>query len=169
MDNEENKQLSGTSSPPFLKFYYLRNKIKVNTNYLMKGISQKKNLEQRKDATLMELEHNLPGFQSSCHQPFCPYQYDVPYKQSPFFEEQLTAFQVWLNRASDKRTPPEQLPIVLQVLLSQVHRLRALELLGRFLDSGPWAVHLALGVGIFPYVLKLLQSAAKIIKTYFTI
>jgi len=47
------------------------------------------------------------------------------------------------------------------VLLSQVHRLRALELLGGFLDLGPWAVSLALSVGIFPYVLKLLQSQAK--------
>lgn len=49
---------------------------------------------------------------------------------------------------------------MLQVLLSQVHRTRALELLGRFLDLGPWAVNLALSVGIFPYVLKLLQSSA---------
>ena len=32
----------------------------------------------------------------------------------------------------------------LQVLLSQVHRLRALVLLGRFLDMGAWAVDLAL-------------------------
>ena len=48
-----------------------------------------------------------------------------------------------------------QLPIVLQVLLSQAHRLRALDLLGRFLELGPWAVNLALSVGIFPYVLKL--------------
>ncbi|XP_011498096.1 PREDICTED: regulatory-associated protein of mTOR isoform X1 [Ceratosolen solmsi marchali] len=79
---------------------------------------------------------------------------------SPFFEEQLTAFQVWLTLGSRTRNPPEQLPIVLQVLLSQVHRLRALELLGRFLDLGPWAVNLALSVGIFPYVLKLLQSNA---------
>lgn len=31
---------------------------------------------------------------------------------------------------------------VFQVLLSQVHRLRALDLLGRFLDLGPWAVSL---------------------------
>jgi regulator-associated protein of mTOR len=59
------------------------------------------------------------------------------------------------------RSPPEQLPIVLQVLLSQAHRLRALDLLGRFLDLGPWAVNLALSVGIFPYVLKLLQSSAR--------
>lgn len=43
---------------------------------------------------------------------------------------------------AEERDPPEQLPIVLQVLLSQVHRLRALDLLGRFLDLGPWAVNL---------------------------
>ncbi|KAL7989558.1 hypothetical protein Chor_012224 [Crotalus horridus] len=43
----------------------------------------------------------------------------------------------------ENRNPPEQLPIVLQVLLSQVHRLRALDLLGRFLDLGPWAVSLS--------------------------
>ncbi|XP_072168199.1 regulatory-associated protein of mTOR-like [Diadema setosum] len=83
------------------------------------------------------------------------------YKHSPFFAEQLTAFQVWLGMGSERREPPEQLPIVLQVLLSQVHRSRALDLLGRFLDLGPWAVSLALSVGIFPYVLKLLQSSAR--------
>lgn len=83
------------------------------------------------------------------------------FKHSPFFEEQLTAFSVWLAHGCENRSPPEQLPIVLQVLLSQVHRLRALELLGKFLDLGPWAVNLALSVGIFPYVLKLLQSSAK--------
>ena len=64
------------------------------------------------------------------------------FKHSPFFTEQLTAFDVWLKYGAESRMPPEQLPIVLQVLLSQVHRLRALELLGRFLDLGPWAVSL---------------------------
>ncbi|XP_078609645.1 regulatory-associated protein of mTOR-like isoform X2 [Branchiostoma floridae x Branchiostoma japonicum] len=83
------------------------------------------------------------------------------YRHSPFFADQLTAFQVWLTMGTERRDPPEQLPIVLQVLLSQVHRLRALDLLGRFLDLGPWAVSLALSVGIFPYVLKLLQSSAR--------
>lgn len=83
------------------------------------------------------------------------------FKHSTFFTEQLTAFQVWLAMGAEDRDPPEQLPIVLQVLLSQVHRLRALDLLGRFLDLGPWAVNLALSVGIFPYVLKLLQSSAR--------
>jgi WD40 repeat protein len=80
---------------------------------------------------------------------------------SPFFSEQLTAFEVWLEFAETHRTglePPEQLPVLLQVLLSQVHRIRALELLRRFLQLGPWAVNLGLGLGIFPYVMKLLQS-----------
>ncbi|XP_035515429.1 regulatory-associated protein of mTOR [Morone saxatilis] len=83
------------------------------------------------------------------------------FRPSPFFGEQLTAFEVWLTMGVENRNPPEQLPIVLQVLLSQVHRLRALDLLGLFLDLGPWAVSLALSVGIFPYVLKLLQSSAR--------
>ena len=63
---------------------------------------------------------------------------------------------------SPSSLPPfhHQLPIVLQVLLSQVHRQRALLLLARFLDLGSWAVNQALTVGIFPYVLKLLQSPA---------
>ena len=40
---------------------------------------------------------------------------DVPFKHSPFFADQLTAFQVWLSCGSQKRSPPLQLPIVLQV------------------------------------------------------
>lgn len=82
------------------------------------------------------------------------------YRHSTFFAEQLTAFEVGLSRVGISRKAPDQLPIVLQVLLSQVHRLRALMLLSRFLDLGPWAVNQALSVGIFPYVLKLLQSPA---------
>ncbi|KAA8517495.1 hypothetical protein F0562_017875 [Nyssa sinensis] len=78
---------------------------------------------------------------------------------SPFFTEQLMAFELWLDHGSEHKKPPEQLPIVLQVLLSPCHRLRALRLLERFLDMGPWAVDLALSVGIFPYVLKLLQTS----------
>ncbi|KAK4377456.1 hypothetical protein RND71_003752 [Anisodus tanguticus] len=83
---------------------------------------------------------------------------NVEFQPSPFFTEQLTAFEVWLDHGSENKKPPEQLPIVLQVLLSQSHRFRALVLLGRFLDMGLWAVDLALSVGIFPYVLKLLQT-----------
>lgn len=36
-------------------------------------------------------------------------------QHSPFFAEQLTAFQVWLTMGVENRNPPEQLPIVLQV------------------------------------------------------
>lgn len=75
-----------------------------------------------------------------------------------FFSEHLTAFEVWLEVGCENMGPPIQLPIVLQVLLSQVHRRRALILLARFLGKGSWAVNQALAVGIFPYVLKLLQS-----------
>ncbi|KEI41870.1 uncharacterized protein L969DRAFT_83722 [Mixia osmundae IAM 14324] len=105
---------------------------------------------------------------------------EVPFVPSRFFSDELTAFEIWLDhgtarttgltasehakngRLSDTLRPlsthPEQLPIVLQVLLSQAHRLRALILLCKFLDLGPWAVNLALSIGIFPYVLKLLQA-----------
>lgn len=86
------------------------------------------------------------------------------YLHSTFFAEQLTAFEVYLSSGPTEKNPPDQLPIVLQVLLSQAHRLRALILLSKFLDLGPWAVHLALSIGIFPYVVKLLQSAAQELK-----
>ena len=97
------------------------------------------------------------------------------YRPSTFFAQHLQAFEVWLEHGASvpkrlvstgkrkgvtHRPPPEQLPIVLQVLLSQAHRLRALILLSRFVDLGPWAVHLSLSIGIFPYVQKLLQSPA---------
>lgn len=86
------------------------------------------------------------------------------YQHSSFFTEQLTAFDVYLQQGAPKQQAPTQLPIVLQVLLSQVHRLRALILLSKFLDLGPWAVNLALTIGIFPYVVKLLQSPAHELK-----
>ena len=82
------------------------------------------------------------------------------FQHSTFFAEQLTAFDVYLAQGAPKQRAPTQLPIVLQVLLSQAHRLRALILLSKFLDLGPWAVSLALTIGIFPYVVKLLQSPA---------
>jgi regulator-associated protein of mTOR len=89
---------------------------------------------------------------------------DYEFINSSFFTEQLTAFEVYLRQGAVTHKPPEQLPVVLQVLLSQQHRVRALILLGKFLDMGPWAVNLALSIGIFPYVLKLLQSAATELK-----
>lgn len=71
---------------------------------------------------------------------------------------------MWLDFGNEKKQPPKQLPILLQVLLSQTHRAKGLTLFGRFMDMGHWALNLALSVGIFPYVLKLLQSSATDIK-----
>lgn len=92
----------------------------------------------------------------------------VPFKTSTFFAEQLTAFEVWLDldHSSNQQPNHQLLPIILQVLLSPVHRLRALDLLSRFLNLGPGAVNSALSVGIFPYVLKLLQSNAREVRPF---
>ncbi|KAL4037128.1 hypothetical protein IC575_000712 [Cucumis melo] len=87
---------------------------------------------------------------------------------SPFFTEQLTAFEVWLDHGSENKKPPESTCVIFFLMLAfsgtlmppsllcgeiQGHRF-SMVLLGRFLDMGPWA----LSVGIFPYVLKLLQT-----------
>ncbi|KAF8509765.1 raptor N-terminal caspase like domain-containing protein [Hysterangium stoloniferum] len=56
------------------------------------------------------------------------------------------------------RRPPDQLPIVLQVLLAQGHRLRALISFAQFCDLGPWAISVAMTIGIYPYMIKLLMA-----------
>jgi hypothetical protein len=81
-----------------------------------------------------------------------------------FFNDQLSAFEMWLEFGTATSQPPAQLPVVLQVLLSQSHRMRALLLLKKFLSLGPEAVKLSLILGIFPYILKLLQNPADDIK-----
>ncbi|CAN1160376.1 Regulatory-associated protein of TOR 1 [Linum perenne] len=40
---------------------------------------------------------------------------NAEFQPSPFFTEQLMAFEVWLDHGSEDKKPPEQLPIVLQV------------------------------------------------------
>lgn len=89
----------------------------------------------------------------------------IPPPNLSFFTEQLTAFEIWLDYSNKVTNEiPIYLPIVLQVLLSQTHRLRALLLLKRYLSTSPHAIHSSLLVGIFPYILKLLQSPANDIK-----
>ncbi|KAG8650077.1 regulatory-associated protein of TOR 1 isoform X3 [Manihot esculenta] len=39
---------------------------------------------------------------------------NAEFQPSPFFTEQLMAFEVWLDHGSEDKKPPEQLPIVLQ-------------------------------------------------------
>lgn len=43
---------------------------------------------------------------------------------------------MWLKFGPINKNPPDQLPIVLQVLLSQGQRIRALDLLAQFMDLG---------------------------------
>eukprot|EP01039_Chlorochromonas_danica_P010249 gene10249-11344_t len=78
-----------------------------------------------------------------------------------FFTDQLSAFEMWLDFGTANSPPPLQLPVVLQVLLSQSHRLRALQLLKRYLSLGLEAVKVALILGIYPYIVKLLQNPAE--------
>ena len=104
---------------------------------------------------------------------------ETPFRPTGFFRDQLAAFELWLDRSAagapdpsggaDGRWTglgpppadcPPQLPVVLQILLSQQHRLKALVALARFADAGPGAVGHALAVGVFPYVLKLLQTSS---------
>lgn len=85
---------------------------------------------------------------------------NIPPPNLPFFTEQLSAFEIWLEFAGKNGEIPTLLPILLQVLLSPTHRLKALLLLKRYLSLGPAAVYSTLFVGISPYILKLLQSPA---------
>ncbi|KAF2861426.1 hypothetical protein K470DRAFT_256819 [Piedraia hortae CBS 480.64] len=126
-------------------------------------LAQLPKLNAQQKATEAMAESQLPG---QAVEPPSPPSIEFNYQSSDFFADQLSAFEVYLTSApanldpKGHTRPPEQLPIVLQVLLSQSHRLRALILLSKFLDMGPWAVGLSLSIGIFPYVLKLLQSQA---------
>lgn len=78
----------------------------------------------------------------------------------PFFTEQLMAFETWLQLGREDRSPAPQLPVLLQVLMSNHHRARSLLLLARFVDLGPWAVCQALAVGLTPYIVKILAQPA---------
>lgn len=69
-----------------------------------------------------------------------------------FFTEQLTAFEVWLEYGYKEKKPPQQLPIVLQVLLSQNQRFRALVLLSKFLSLGTWTVNMVKQIQLFQSV-----------------
>ena len=46
----------------------------------------------------------------------------VEFQPSPFFAEQLRAFELWLEHGSQQKRPPEQLPIVLQACTTACSR-----------------------------------------------
>src|SRR3990167_2054019 len=83
-----------------------------------------------------------------------------PYQPSKFFEDQLSGLEVWLvYRSATIPSKPRQLPIVLQALLSPTYRIRSLELFSAVLNLGVWAINLSLSLGLFHYILKLLQRS----------
>ena len=91
------------------------------------------------------------------------------YVATAFFTDQLTALEICIAHAL--RAPPgkpdarplQHLPLLLQAMLSQSHRMRALQLLAAFLRLGGWAVQQALNVGLFQYVAKLLHLPVRAI------
>ncbi len=80
----------------------------------------------------------------------------------PFFADQLAAFETWLQQADSGRAPPPQLPIILQVMLSQSLRVRALVLISRFLDLGGWAIQQANNIDMHAYMLALLYPTVEV-------
>lgn len=87
----------------------------------------------------------------------------------PFFDEQLTSLEVWLDyaelykkqfKAGAPMKPPEQLPVILQGIIGATKdvRIRSLELLRRFVNLGPQATNHALCLAIIAYIIKLLGT-----------
>lgn len=87
---------------------------------------------------------------------------------SNFFDSSLDYLKNWIQYGSFTMVPPPQLTLILQLLLTPKYRARALKLLAFFVDLGPWAVSLALNIGVFPYVVKLLQSPVVQLKPMLT-
>lgn len=83
------------------------------------------------------------------------------YEPSDFFDNQLTAFQVWVQ-SGDMSQLPEQLPCVLLALSQATYRVRAFTLLAKYLDSGRTAGKRAILCGILPYLSHLLTQAPEV-------
>jgi len=80
------------------------------------------------------------------------------YKSGGFVDEQLTAFELSLDFLSESKAS-QPLPILLQIMLMQAHRPKVIPLLAKYVDCGPWAVKQIMGVGIFPYMVKLIERS----------
>ena len=72
----------------------------------------------------------------------------LEWKRSQFFMDQLRAFELWIE-SGEVQKKPYHLPIVLQALLNKQFRLKALTLLCKYLDLGPWTVNFVLWLGSF--------------------
>ncbi|KAL9698857.1 hypothetical protein quinque_002298 [Culex quinquefasciatus] len=86
-------------------------------------------------------------------------QFGSPAQPFPFFEQQMKAFEVWLSGGVVSH--PQQLPIILQTLLSPSYRMRALDLLAKFTADVPNAVDMFLQLDMFPYLVKIIKTGFK--------
>ena len=68
--------------------------------------------------------------------------------------------EIWLQSVRPKTQPPDELPVLLQAMLSLDYRNQALELLDRFLSVGEWTVQHVLDVGFYSVLKKLLNPQA---------
>ena len=85
----------------------------------------------------------------------------IKWKPSRFYDDQLRAFELFIN-SGHFQLKPKLLPIILQSLLNVRYRVKSLTLLAKYLDTGPWAINYCLWVGIFPYLKMLIKKAMDI-------
>ncbi len=120
-------------------------------------------------ATLMREESRMAGYLSTYNWYRHPIQpgysvtsgplltHNLSYEASSFFEDHIKAFEVWLDMGNNESFPPQQLPILLLLLIQPNYRQKGLQLLSRFLQIGRKAVEQALSIGVFPYILSYLK------------
>lgn len=81
------------------------------------------------------------------------YSKTIPKPCCSFFSDNLLAFQNWLEFSHLRKTPPEELPILLQgILAGTENRSEIFKVLAQFIDLGPWAAKHIVSVGIITYV-----------------
>ena len=80
------------------------------------------------------------------------------YVKSSFFRDQIIALRVWLTCDHTDENPPDQLLILLRLLLCREYRVEALELLSQILMVGPWVVKVISAAGFFPILMRLVQN-----------
>ncbi|OAF70961.1 V-ATPase subunit G 3 [Intoshia linei] len=95
------------------------------------------------------------------------------YQPSSFYLNQLTNFRLWINRTSfidngylmNPVTPPT-MPSLVLVLLGQMYRLEALQLICRYLESCIDALQVLLVLGISPFIIRLVKTEDETLKPY---
>lgn len=64
----------------------------------------------------------------------------------------MKEFDIWLDMGPDFRDSPEQLPGMIQFIMSRAGRVKALRLISNYIKSCPMTVDEFMSVGVFPYM-----------------